>query len=395
MLLQRPHLLQQLDRNASRSLALLGGFEGLGRSIMVGIMPLVALDALGSKQAVSYAYLGGGCIALFVTLNVGRLESWMPRRWVVTLALASLVGAAVIFLAVDNALLSLGIGLVAVAAGMFSVCIALFIMEYIDKRDLVRNESRRMVYNGLAWTVGPSLGMWLFTSVDDRLPFVVAMVTALVTLGLFWTLRLGANPVLVQPRQKAPSPLANIPRYFGQRYLRIAYAVTVVRGTFWISFFVYVPLYVVEAGLSRVWVGVMISTVSAMLVFSPLVERAAERFSARRVIVAGFTVIGVGLVALAAIGEARTIGLPVWLAAATGAIALDVLGNIPFMRTVRPRERLAMTTVFSTWREVASLAAPGLAALVLLFAPFRAYYLVVAVLCFATAAAATLLPRRI
>lgn len=395
MLLQRPHLLQQLDRNASRSLALLGGFEGLGRSVVVGVMPLVALEALGSKQAVSVAYLAGGCLALLVTLNVGRLESWMPRRWVVTGGLGSLVAAATLFLLVDNGLLALGIGLVAVSAGVFSVCLALFIMEYIDKADLVRNESRRMVYNGLAWTVGPTLGLWLFTSVDERAPFAVAIVAALTTLGLFWVLRLGSNPVLVQPKNRAPSPLVNIPRYFGQRYLRIAYAITVVRGTFWVSFFVYVPIYVVEAGLSRVWVGVMISTVSAMLVTSPLVERAAERFTARRVIVGGFLAIGVGLVGLAVIGEARTIGLPIWLAAATGAIALDVLGNIPFMRTVKPRERLAMTTVFSTWREVASLAAPGLVALVLLFAPFRAYYVVLAVLCFATAALSTLLPRRI
>ena len=80
MLLQRPHMLQQLDKDVGRSLAMLCGLEGLGRAIMVGLMPLVALEVLGSKQAVTNAYVGGGCLALFVTLNVGRLESWIPRR---------------------------------------------------------------------------------------------------------------------------------------------------------------------------------------------------------------------------------------------------------------------------------------------------------------------------
>ena len=395
MLLQRPHMLQQLDKDVGRSLAMLCGLEGLGRAIMVGLMPLVALEVLGSKQAVTNAYVGGGCLALFVTLNVGRLESWIPRRWVVTGGLLSLVVAANFFLFVDNWLLAIGIGLVAVAAGVFSVCLALFIMEYIDKRDFVRNESRRMFNNGLAWTVGPTLGLWLYTSVDERLPFIVAIGAALVSLGFFWVLRLGANPVLVKSRSRAPSPMRNIPRFFRQRYLRIAYAVTVVRGMFWVSFFVYAPIYVIEAGLSRFWIGIMISSVSALLVFSPVVERMAARYSARRVIILGFVIIGLGLTGLAAIGDARLLGLPVWMAAAIGATMLDVLGNIPFMRMVKPRERLPMTTVFSTWRELSSLVAPGLAALVMLVAPFWAYYLVVAVLCFATAVWATFLPTRI
>jgi MFS family permease len=390
MLLQRPHMLQQLDKDVGRSLAMLCGLEGLGRAIMVGLMPLVALEVLGSKQAVTNAYVGGGCLALFVTLNVGRLESWMPRRWVVTGGLLSLVVAANFFLFVDNWLLAIGIGLVAVAAGVFSVCLALFIMEYIDKRDFVRNESRRMFNNGLAWTVGPTLGLWLYTSVDERLPFIAAIGAALVSLGFFWVLRLGANPVLVKPRSRAPSPMRNIPRFFRQRYLRIAYAVTVVRGMFWVSFFVYAPIYVIEAGLSRFWIGIMISSVSALLVFSPVVERMAARYSARRVIILGFVIIGLGLTGLAAIGDARLLGLPVWMAAAIGATMLDVLGNIPFMRMVKPRERLPMTTVFSTWRELSSLVAPGLAALVMLVAPFWAYYLVVAALCFATAVCCSL-----
>lgn len=64
MLLQRPHLLKQLEEDASRSLSMLGGLEGLGRSIMVGLMPLVDLEVLETKQAVTNAYLGGGCLAL-------------------------------------------------------------------------------------------------------------------------------------------------------------------------------------------------------------------------------------------------------------------------------------------------------------------------------------------
>jgi hypothetical protein len=94
-------------------------------------------------------------------------------------------------------------------------------------------------------------------------------------------------------------------------------------------------------------------------------------------------------------GDARPAGLAAWIVAAVGASWLDVVGNVPFMRTVKPRERLAMTTVFSTWREASYLIAPGMAAIVLSIAPFWVFYICLAVLSFATAAAASYLPRRL
>ena len=46
---------------------------------------------------------------------------------------------------------------------------------------------------------------------------------------------------------------------------------------------------------------------------------------------------------------------------------LDVLGNIPFMRLVRPRERPEMTSVLTVGRDLSFVLTPALAAIVLLF----------------------------
>ncbi len=395
MLPIRPHPAQQLDPDVGRALARLSGLEGLGRSIMVGVMPLVAFETLGSKAAVSYAYFAGACFALLATLNVGTFESAVPRRWVVTGALGALMLGAVLFMGVRNGALAIGIGLVATEAAIFSVCLSLYIMEYIDKRDLLRNESRRMVHNGVAWMIGPIAGVWILRNMADWVPFALSLSITLGTLGFFWVLRLGPHPALQTPRAPAPSPLRNVPRFFRQRYLRISYAITVTRGVFWAAFFIYVPIYVVESGIAAFWTGIIFTVVAAMLLLSPFVERSTERHSTRVVVIVAFCIIGTGMSVLAALGDSRAIGLPIWLFAATGAVALDVLGNLPFMRTVKPRERLPMTTVFSSWREVSSLLAPGLAAVVLLVAPFWAYYAVIAGLCFVTAVFASFLPRRL
>ncbi len=84
-----------------------------------------------------------------------------------------------------------------------------------------------------------------------------------------------------------------------------------------------------------------------------------------------------------------------WLLGALGGAALDLLGNIPFMKMVKPRERTAMTTVFSTWREVSFLVAPLIAAGALAVGSFRILYVVMAALSAGAAAATSFLPRRI
>jgi hypothetical protein len=132
-----------------------------------------------------------------------------------------------------------------------------------------------------------------------------------------------------------------------------------------------------------------------MLLWSPLVLRASQRVGVRTMLIVGFALIVTSLVLLTVIGEPRTLGVPAWLLGAAGGGTLDVLGNIPFMRLVKPRERTAMTAVFTTWREMSFLLAPLLAAGVLLIWPLWMLYPVLAVFAMVGAGAASTLPRRI
>ena len=105
--------------------------------------------------------------------------------------------------------------------------------------------------------------------------------------------------------------------------------------------------------------------------------------------------VGSSLLMLYFIGEPRPLGLLFWVTAALGGVTLDVLGNIPFMRMVKPRERTEMTMIFSTWREGSQLLTPLLVSMVLLFAPFEVFYLLLALLLFGAGITASFLPRRL
>ena len=109
----------------------------------------------------------------------------------------------------------------------------------------------------------------------------------------------------------------------------------------------------------------------------------------------GFGAIAGGMIFLSTLGEPRRLGIAGWVISAIGASIIDVVGNIPFMRTVKPRDRVPMTTVFSSWRDVSALAAPAFAGLVLVVFPFWVFYLLLAILALGAATSVSYLPRRI
>jgi MFS family permease len=392
---RRPLALTQLSGNTSTNLARMSAIEGFSRSVLVSIVPLVALETLGSKENVALVYLIAGVLTLCITLNLGTLERLIARRWLVTLGGTLLVFAAIFLFARSTILLPLGIGLRSAAASIYTVCMSLYIMDYIGKKDLTLNESRRMQYAGAAWLIGPFAGSWLVEHGYVNVPFVLSGIAAILMLGYFWKLRLGDNSVVAKAQSQAKNPWQAIKRYSGQKRLRIAYGITLSRSCFWVSLFIYGPIYVIEAGLPVWSAGALLSGVSALLFFSPMIRRASQRFGTRQVIYTALTITGLSLVALGLLGKPTPLGLLFWVTGAFGGVLLDVLGNIPFMRNVKARERVAMTTVFSTWREASELLTPLLVSAVLVVFPFHVFFFVLALMHFSSAVSTSYLPRRL
>ncbi len=75
MRVHRPTSLVYLPATTGKGLVRLSGVEGLTRSLLMGTVPLIALDRLGSKSAVSQAYTAGAVLTLLITLNIGRTRA--------------------------------------------------------------------------------------------------------------------------------------------------------------------------------------------------------------------------------------------------------------------------------------------------------------------------------
>ena len=392
---RRPAALLVVSGRAGESFARLNALEGIARSLLMGVIPLLALEVLGSKEMVTRAYLLASILTLTITLNFAALERLLQRRWVVTLGVACTMIAMTILLLGDGPIMALGIGLQQAAGSLFSVCLSLYIMDYIGKRELIYTETRRMLYAGIVWMVGPTLGLWLWENAASWAPFALTVFASVGMLSYFWYLRLGHGKGIQKARSRPANVFKIIPRYFKQRPLRIAYWITMSRSMFWVTLFIYGPIYVIEARLPTWVAGGLLSLASGLLLISPLIRRFAGRVGTRLTIIYALVLIGSSMLMLYFIGEPKLIGLVFWVSAALGGVTLDVLGNIPFMRMVKPRERIEMTMIFSTWREGSQLLTPLMASLVLLFAPFEIFYVLLALFLFGAAIKASYLPRRL
>lgn len=80
--------------------------------------------------------------------------------------------------------------------------------------------------------------------------------------------------------------------------------------------------------------------------------------------------------------------------AACGAVTLDALGGIPFMRFVHPYERPQMTSVYRTYIDMSDLLSAALFSLLLSHFDLRAVFIASGLFALGAALVARQLPRR-
>lgn len=350
------------------SFAWVGAAEAITRGVTLSVYPLVLYRATGSVIQVSQVYLLVGCVSLATVLAVPMLTRVMPRRWAHTLAVALYLLSAALGIAggaaTAFALLSAGM-----ATSIGFVCYSANMLDYVvDRSQLSRLETLRLFAAGFGWTVGPVTGVWLL-SFWHGAPFVVVALAAGVMGLLIWRTGMGPASMRSAPVRVSPNPLRYLPRFLAQPRLVAGWYLAVIRGCGWSVYLVYVGIFAVQAGLPDTVGGIAASIASASLFLTPLMLRWMQRHTVRHAVRLGFGVAGLCFVAamLTAAWPAPAIG---WLVlGGFFLVLLDLCGGLPFLMAVRPAERTEMSAVYSTFRDIAAVATPGLVWVVLLVAP--------------------------
>jgi MFS family permease len=263
--------------------------------------------------------------------------------------------------------LALGMTLRVIGVVTLTVCLSLYILDHVARHAFNRSEPMRIFYSATSWTVGPALGAWLGTRFGLWAAYLASSLAVLSLLAYFWFLRIREMAPLASFRGHSVGPLAHLARFRRQPRLVLAWMAAVGRYMWWVMFFVYVPIYVVAAGYGQMAAGLLVSAGSGLLFFLPLFGLYVRRHGIRRVMIAGFTLSGAFTLLFALATPLPWMALALVLAATLAMVSLDAVSNLPFMLAVRRHERAEMTAVYSTYRDVGEIGAPGVFALLLKF----------------------------
>jgi MFS family permease len=366
MQMRQPIWLQRISTPGADAMAILFTFESFSRALLISLVPLEAYRILGDAGAVSLLFFLGSAAGLGANFAVPWLVRQVGRRWVYTVG-AVLLFAAPIVLA-GGSLPTQAFGMVLRALGVVSlgICLNLYIMDHVHRRDFGRSEPKRIFYSAGAWTLGPALGVYLATEIDPWAAYGTSAFSALALLAYFWFLRISDSPAIGSGRYRASSPRQFIPRFFAQPRLLLAWLISFCRYAWWAMFMIYVPIYAVQSGLGELAGGLIVSLGAGFTFLMPLWGWYARAVGVRRVLVTGYMAAGVLTLVVAVVSGEPWLAAGLLIVAALFMVTIDAVGNMPFMLAVRPRERAEMTTVYATYRDMGEILPPGLFALLLL-----------------------------
>ncbi|MBL4917376.1 MFS transporter [Szabonella alba] len=348
--------------------ALLSSLEAGIRGVLLSVMPLVLYRAFQDAGLVSGIYFTVGIISLVCGMMVPWLTRFVARRWVFTLAgLLYLCGMGLALTGVPE-LKAVALMVNAVGTVTFSVCLNAYVLDYIGRAELGRNESMRMVYSAASWMIGPVLGVWLLNWWEPA-PFILASCFAVALIAVFWKLRLGNGKQIARAKGPAPNPLAFLGRFLDQPRLIAGWLFAVIRSCGWWVYVVYLPIYAIQNGLGETIGGIALSLSNALLFATPLMLRLVHRFSVRAAVRMTFAFCGVLFVVAWIAAPVPWAVVATLMLASIGLVMLDVCGSLPFLMAVKPSERTEMAAVYSSFRDVSGILTPGVAWLVLLVSP--------------------------
>lgn len=341
--------------------SLLFFLESVARATLVTVLPLTAYALLGSKEAVSLVYTLVSLAALCFTFAIPVLVRRLSRRWAYSLG-AGLLALYALLLALDAPpALVLAMFCRTAGAALLSVTLSLYVMDNIGKRELTRSEPLRLATATLAWGLCPWFGVLLLQSHGHWAPAALSLAAVGLLLAVFWALRLAEGGPIRPGRGPAPitHPVAAIRRFVAQPRLRLAWAIAFARSAFWTTFFVYVPILMVEGGLGAGAGGLAVAAGNLMLFNNLFARRWSARHSLRVVLAAAFlAAAALTLVAGIAGPTAPAVAGVTMVAGAFFVALLDGLGPVPFLRAVRVHERAPMTAIYRSYLDASELLPP-------------------------------------
>jgi ACDE family multidrug resistance protein len=363
MALRPPIRIASANTPSGLTLSTIYGLENASRATLGSIITIAGLEIFNSAKLMSISIFISSLMTLPIVLFAGNLINLFSRKYIFSFASVLIIIGSLLLSYSDIIAYTLGNILRMAGAGLTMICVSLYTMDFIPRKELAQVESRKILFAAMSWVLFPGIGTWLWVNTFKMAPFLLSS-------------RIKEAELVKEPNKNHLNFLSNLKIYFYNPHMRVAYLIAVTRSASWVFFFTYGPIYFIEAGIAIEWVGFVMGSIISIFVFSSYFAKIGESFGIRRTIYYSFLISGISLGIIGLLPKPALIGIIFLVIATLGMDMLDIIGNLPFMRMVNPKQRTEMTTVYSTWREFSFAITPGFASLFLFFMKVQSLFIV-------------------
>lgn len=343
---ERRPLSTSYDRRIVFYLAAFYGVASFARLFILTVIPLRALSILDQPSRVSLAYFLAGTLSLCASICLPLMASARSSHAIALYSVTAGIVGLICLTLQNQTLFIIGLALQTASATIVESVISLYALDNLRRPDFSHYEPLRMSFGAAAFVLGPMCGI-LSEQFHPSAPFILSGF-AFAVVGLFAA---GARRLKSNKQTYSPNPFRLVPRFFSQPRMRLAYVLAAGRSGWWAMFFIFVPMFVVSHGYSKIAATTVITISMCFLLSVPFWGWVARRVGTRDFLIVGYGLCAI-FSALAGFIASPFVAIVCLVLASFGLGALDGVGNSFFLRAVRPLQRAHMTAVFQTFRDV-------------------------------------------
>jgi DHA1 family solute carrier family 18 vesicular amine transporter 1/2 len=292
-------------------------------SAAIPVLPDLSRHLGASPTMIGLLFGAFGITLLTVSIPMGAVSDRVGRKTPMVAGLVALSLSSVLFAFGDRLSFLFAARLVQGAADAITWVVGFaLVADLYDPDERGRVTGFVMSGTTVAIMVGPTIGGWLYETGGTRLPFLaVAAFSAVVAAGFVW---------LDVPRERAPRDIVPMRVLFRTRAVLVCAAVVVAASSTICMLEPVLALHLASLGVRPGRIGTIFGTgavVSAIM--HPLFGRLADRFGARRLMLAGLVAMACNVVFLSRTGSFSSVAI--FFAVEAACTALVITPSLAFM----------------------------------------------------------------
>ncbi len=323
--------------------------------------------------------------SIFVIVSVGSsllaipiLEKYNQRKIIIVSLLISIVGFGILLI-ITNLYFFLAVYLVLVINTILRVNASdILFRDNSEDGKLNRQMSIMFCIINFAWLIGPLIAGFFLVEYGLRSVFLSAAGFYAMALILFLILKI--SPLQKERDGLDKHILLNLIYFVKDKTLQLPYLISMGLQVWWGFVYIYLPLFIIKAGLSNGTVSVFIAVlVIPLIIFEYFVGKASEKLGFRKFFKYGFFLLSLISLALFFINNIY-LQLTLVVIASIAASFIEPIEGAFFFKQVKRLDEEKYYPIFATSKDLGAALGKFIPAIVLLFLPNQFAFLTMFVL---------------